>query len=267
MASKLGGIYSILGRLPENAKIKEFETLKDNIQALNFARKIEDCQLGLLEVVEMVEAYYLGGFSRVFAGEKEEKRACEFGHERGMHSAWCTANNGEGSLNARRGCNYKTFMASNPKEFYETEGAVGLMCWFENVELKLNITKCADADKVKYAACLLQGRALTLWNTQDEVQKLESKFWNHQMLGTKVDKYTARFHELAKMLPHMVRKNKEGNGNNGRRPPFYECESLYHLWNIYRKLNRAPNNDNNNSGNLRASARDRVHVNGTEEAV
>ncbi|GJR36284.1 hypothetical protein Tco_1211968 [Tanacetum coccineum] len=71
------------------------------------------------------------------------------------------ANDGEGSSNARRGCNYKTFMASNPKNFYGTEGVVGLMSWFENVESKLNITKCADADKVKYAACLLQRRALT----------------------------------------------------------------------------------------------------------
>ncbi|GJV50260.1 putative nucleotidyltransferase, ribonuclease H, partial [Tanacetum coccineum] len=35
-----------------------------------------------------------------------------------------------------------------------------------NVESKLNITKCADVDKVEYAACLLQGRALTWWNTQ-----------------------------------------------------------------------------------------------------
>ncbi|GJU49440.1 zinc finger, CCHC-type, retrotransposon gag domain protein [Tanacetum coccineum] len=34
---------------------------------------------------------------------------------------------------------------------------------------------------------------------KDEVQKLESEFWHHQMLGTEVDKYTARFHELAKM--------------------------------------------------------------------
>nr|GEV87501.1 hypothetical protein [Tanacetum cinerariifolium] len=39
---------------------------------------------------------------------------------------------------------------------------------------------------------------------KDKMQKLESEFWNHQMLGTEVDKYTAPFYELAKMLPHMV---------------------------------------------------------------
>ncbi|GJY48078.1 reverse transcriptase domain-containing protein [Tanacetum coccineum] len=143
------------------------------------------------------------------------------------------ANDGEGSSNARQGCNYKTFMASNPKESYSTEGTVGLLSWFKNVESKLNITKCADADKVEYATCLLQGRALTWWNTQvqtcrcdaanrltwgnfksllteeycrkDEVKKLEYEFCNHQMFGTEVDKYTARFDELAKMVPDDIK--------------------------------------------------------------
>nr|GEX29653.1 hypothetical protein [Tanacetum cinerariifolium] len=62
------------------------------------------------------------------------------------------ANDGKGSSNTRRGCSYKTFMASNPKEFYGNEGAIGLMSWFENVESKLNITKCADTNKTGHFA-------------------------------------------------------------------------------------------------------------------
>ncbi|GJU99931.1 putative reverse transcriptase domain-containing protein [Tanacetum coccineum] len=78
----------------------------------------------------------------------------------------------------------------------------------------------------------MQGRALTCWNTlvqtrgwaatiaqswddfkkllmeeyypDDEVQKLELEFWNHKMVGSDIDGYTARFHELAKLVPHMV---------------------------------------------------------------
>nr|GEX51654.1 putative reverse transcriptase domain-containing protein [Tanacetum cinerariifolium] len=74
------------------------------------------------------------------------------------------ANNGEGSLNTRRGCSYKTFMASNPKDFYGNVGAVGLI-------------------------------------------KVGVEFWNHQILGTEVDKYTARFHELAKISSRVPKRN------------------------------------------------------------
>ncbi|GJZ07791.1 putative reverse transcriptase domain-containing protein [Tanacetum coccineum] len=112
------------------------------------------------------------------------------------------------------------------------KGAVGLLSWIEGMESKLHISKCSDNSKVEYAACLIQGRALTWWNTQvqtrgreaalqltweefkkllleeyypkSEVQKLNSKFWNHVMVGSDVDKYTTRFHELAKLVPHMV---------------------------------------------------------------
>ncbi|GKD42701.1 putative reverse transcriptase domain-containing protein [Tanacetum coccineum] len=38
----------------------------------------------------------------------------------------------------------------------------------------------------------------------DEVQKLESKFWNHKMVVSDIDGYTARFHKLARLMPHMV---------------------------------------------------------------
>ncbi|PWA56392.1 zinc finger, CCHC-type, Retrotransposon gag domain protein [Artemisia annua] len=37
-----------------------------------------------------------------------------------------------------------------------------------------------------------------------KVQMLEAEFWNHLMIGVEVDKYTVRFHELARMVPHMV---------------------------------------------------------------
>ncbi|GJW89378.1 hypothetical protein Tco_0164718 [Tanacetum coccineum] len=38
----------------------------------------------------------------------------------------------------------------------------------------------------------------------DEIQKFESEFWNHKMVGSDIDGYTARFHELARLVPHMV---------------------------------------------------------------
>nr|GEU92408.1 putative reverse transcriptase domain-containing protein [Tanacetum cinerariifolium] len=38
----------------------------------------------------------------------------------------------------------------------------------------------------------------------DEVQKLESEFLNHKMVGSDIDGYTTRFHELARLVPHLV---------------------------------------------------------------
>ncbi|GKA91786.1 putative reverse transcriptase domain-containing protein [Tanacetum coccineum] len=64
-----------------------------------------------------------------------------------------------------------------------------------------------------------------------------------------------------------VCKNREGNGNDGRRPSFYECGSLDRLRNVCPRFNRAPNNNNNNVGNPRAPAHCPVHVIGAEEAV
>ncbi|GKE96298.1 putative reverse transcriptase domain-containing protein [Tanacetum coccineum] len=126
----------------------------------------------------------------------------------------------------------KTFRASGAKEFFVTEGVVGLLTWFESAESVLHITKCPAESQVEFTASMLQGHALTWWNTlvqtrgwaaaiaqpwedfkkllmeeycrDDEVQKLESQFWNHKMVGSDIDRYTARFHELARLVPHMV---------------------------------------------------------------
>ncbi|GJS96503.1 reverse transcriptase domain-containing protein [Tanacetum coccineum] len=91
-------------------------------------------------------------------------------------------NNGNGRNN---GCSYKTFLAYN--------------------------SRCAENQKVKYAASSFINKALTWWNTQtqasgrettigmtwvefkallveefcpsNEMEKLESEFWNHTMVG------------------------------------------------------------------------------------
>ncbi|KAJ9566644.1 hypothetical protein OSB04_002610 [Centaurea solstitialis] len=139
-------------------------------------------------------------------------------------------NNNQGTR--ERDCTYKSFRSCNPKEFLGTEGAVGLLTWIESMESVLHISKCLERNKVEYAACLLQGRALTWWNTQvqtrgrdatgqitwedfkkmlkeefcprSEIQKLEAELWHHEMKGNDVTTYTTRFHELAKLVPHLV---------------------------------------------------------------
>ncbi|GJR59656.1 putative reverse transcriptase domain-containing protein [Tanacetum coccineum] len=139
-----------------------------------------------------------------------------------------TANNtnppNETTDEATPSCSIKTFRASGAKEFFGTEGAAGLLTWFESTEFVLHISKCPAESQVEFVASMLQGRALTWWNTlvqtrgraaaiaqpwedfkklpmeeycpDDEVQKLESEFWNHKMVGSDINGYTARFYEL-----------------------------------------------------------------------
>nr|GEZ34195.1 putative reverse transcriptase domain-containing protein [Tanacetum cinerariifolium] len=38
----------------------------------------------------------------------------------------------------------------------------------------------------------------------NEMEKLENEFWNHTMVGANHVAYTSRFHELAKLVPHLV---------------------------------------------------------------
>ncbi|GJT28503.1 putative reverse transcriptase domain-containing protein [Tanacetum coccineum] len=103
----------------------------------------------------------------------------------------------------RVGCSYKEFLACNPKEY-----------------------------DVKYTAGSFVGKALTWWNSQirtlsqevvvsmswndfkfmmieefcpsHEMQKLETELWNHAMVGAGHAAYTDRFHELARLVPHLV---------------------------------------------------------------
>ncbi|GKE67418.1 putative reverse transcriptase domain-containing protein, partial [Tanacetum coccineum] len=116
------------------------------------------------------------------------------------------ANGGNGGNGGNNGCTFKGFMACNPKEY--------------------------DGKGVKYAASSFANKALTWWNTQvqargregaigmsrtyfkallveelcpsNEMEKLESDFWNHKMMGANHVGYTYRFHELAKLVPHLV---------------------------------------------------------------
>ncbi|GKC75058.1 reverse transcriptase domain-containing protein [Tanacetum coccineum] len=95
-----------------------------------------------------------------------------------------------------------------------------------------DISGCSIEQKVTYIAGSFVGKALTWWNSQirtlsrevvvsmswndfkfmmiqefcpsHEMQKLESELWNHAMVGAGHAAYTDRFHELARLVPHLV---------------------------------------------------------------
>ncbi|GKB93156.1 reverse transcriptase domain-containing protein, partial [Tanacetum coccineum] len=122
--------------------------------------------------------------------------------------------------------------ACNPKEYDGKGGAIVYTHWIKKMESVQDMSGCRDNQKVKYTAGLFVGKALTWWNSQiykrgreavvgmswedlktltredicpsNEMQKLETKLWNHAMVGAGHTMYTDRFHELARLVPHLV---------------------------------------------------------------
>ncbi|KAI3727060.1 hypothetical protein L1987_66869 [Smallanthus sonchifolius] len=140
--------------------------------------------------------------------------------------------NAGGQHNHQQVCTFKAYMDCKPHSFSGAEGAVGLLRWMEKSESAFAMCNCPPNNQVKYASGTLEGSALTWWNAQvqmltlemanalpwdefktmlreeycprDEVQKLESEFWNLKMEGSEIEAYTTRSHELANLCPQMV---------------------------------------------------------------
>ncbi|GJR78856.1 hypothetical protein Tco_0149641, partial [Tanacetum coccineum] len=78
----------------------------------------------------------------------------------------------------RVGCSYKEFLACNPKEYDGKGGVVVLTRWIEKMESVQDMSGCSIDQKVKYIAGLFVGAGHAA--------------------------YTDRFHELARLVPHLV---------------------------------------------------------------
>ncbi|GKE09947.1 putative reverse transcriptase domain-containing protein, partial [Tanacetum coccineum] len=132
----------------------------------------------------------------------------------------------------RVGCSYKEFLACNPKEHDGKGGVVALTRWIEKMESVHDMSGCSINQKVIYIAGSFVSKDLMWWNSQictlsrevvvsmswndfkcmmiqefcpsHEMQKLESELWNHAMVGAGHAAYTDRFHELARLVPHLV---------------------------------------------------------------
>nr|GEU78456.1 reverse transcriptase domain-containing protein [Tanacetum cinerariifolium] len=68
------------------------------------------------------------------------------------------------SLVARK-CSYKEFMSCQPFNFKGSEGAVGLIRWFEHTKSVFSYSNCTKDCKVKFATCTLTEEALSWWNS------------------------------------------------------------------------------------------------------
>ncbi|GKC69398.1 hypothetical protein Tco_1115281, partial [Tanacetum coccineum] len=60
-----------------------------------------------------------------------------------------------------RKCSYKEFMSCQPFNFKGTEGAIGLICWFERTESVFLCSNCTEDCKVKFSTGTLTEEALS----------------------------------------------------------------------------------------------------------
>nr|GEX38194.1 reverse transcriptase domain-containing protein [Tanacetum cinerariifolium] len=80
-------------------------------------------------------------------------------------------------------CSYKEFMSCQPFNFKGSEGAIGLIHWFERTESVFSHSNCTEDCKVKFA-------------TEDE-------FYHLTVKGNDLKTYVRRFQELATLCPTM----------------------------------------------------------------
>ncbi|GJV33053.1 putative reverse transcriptase domain-containing protein [Tanacetum coccineum] len=163
--------------------------------------------------------------------EEYEKTRANPGNASGSGST-----NTGGTVNVQ-GCTHKTFMNGKPHPFNGTEGVVGLRRWIEKIEQVFEICKCAEEDKVMFAASTFEGRALTWWNGNvhtlglvnanhipwtefksmmtteycpaTEIQRMEEELWTLTLKGDDIEAYNNRFHELVLMCPDLVPNEKK----------------------------------------------------------
>ncbi|GJT12235.1 reverse transcriptase domain-containing protein [Tanacetum coccineum] len=141
-------------------------------------------------------------------------------------------NTGQGEASVARKCSYKEFMSCQPFNFKGTEGAVGLIRWFERTESVFSRSNCTEDCKVKFATGTLTEEALSWWNSfaqpigieeaykitwsefkkllikkycpRTEVKKMEDEFYNLTVKGNDLKTYVRRFQELEILCPNMV---------------------------------------------------------------
>ncbi|GJT37848.1 putative reverse transcriptase domain-containing protein [Tanacetum coccineum] len=116
--------------------------------------------------------------------------------------------------------NYKEFISCQPFYFNGTEGAVGLIRWFERTESVFSRSKCTEENKVTFATGTLTDDALSWWNAyaqpmgvdqanqitwtelkrlltnkycpRTEVRKMEDKLYNLTVKGNDLKPYNRR---------------------------------------------------------------------------
>ncbi|GKB61058.1 reverse transcriptase domain-containing protein [Tanacetum coccineum] len=108
-------------------------------------------------------------------------------------------NTGPRETPVARKCTYKEFMSCQPFYFKGTEGAVGLICWWNSYAKPIGIEQ---ADKIAWTE--LKRLLTNKYCPRTEVKKMEDEYYNLVVKGNDLKTYARRFQELAVLCPNMV---------------------------------------------------------------
>ncbi|GJV65522.1 putative reverse transcriptase domain-containing protein [Tanacetum coccineum] len=119
---------------------------------------------------------------------------------------------GEKAAPVARKCSYKEFMSCQPINFKGSEGAVGLIRWFERTELVFSRSNYTEDCKVKFATeeaykiTWVEFKKLLIkkYYPRTKVQKIEDEFYHLTVKGNDLKTYVRRFQELTTLCPTMV---------------------------------------------------------------
>ena len=129
-------------------------------------------------------------------------------------------------------CTYKKLCSAKPLQFTGSEGATGLLQWFESLESTFRFVQCPNERKVEFASSVFKKRALTWWNgimrdrsadvalaqtweelralmmkefcPRHEKRALENEFHDLKQDSGEHRAYTDRYEELSLLCPSMV---------------------------------------------------------------
>ncbi|GJS75454.1 putative reverse transcriptase domain-containing protein [Tanacetum coccineum] len=113
--------------------------------------------------------------------------------------------NNRGARSVARECTCQDFMKCQPLNFKGMEGVVGLIRWFEKMEIVFHIRNCPEKYQVKELMKLMA----EVYCPRTEIQKMESKLWNLTIKNNDLAAYTQRFQELTMLCTKMVPEEED----------------------------------------------------------
>nr|GFA13936.1 hypothetical protein [Tanacetum cinerariifolium] len=114
-----------------------------------------------------------------------------------------------------RECSFACFMKCGPTQFHGTEGAVGLVRWFEKMENTFEISECVKVATLGHEVANARSWAEVKQMMTDEfcptkeVQRLEDELRHLKLRDMNIAAYTERFNELALLCPDAVPNEKK----------------------------------------------------------